>query len=186
MNGLESRGIDFSTASEYGEPGYSTEFPVILFANWNPLEKSSMKAIESVAEIEWSDEWLTDDNGRAFRCEPDCYGWEPSFFEWEGEIIPWDTLPESGEELQDALRDYGFTAEKGDTVFRALPSEISADRLETIATLATDRLESGFHPGQNDTPEKALKSLPEGTYVFRITEKGQFDIGFEAWRLNEA
>jgi|LakMenEpi03Aug12_release.lakeMendotaPanAssembly.Ray.scaffolds.fasta_scaffold198729_3 hypothetical protein len=185
LNGLESRGVDFSSASEYGEPGYTSDFPVILFANWNGLEKSAMRAVESVAEIEWIDEWVTDDRGRAFRHQPDCYGWEPSFFEWEGEIIPWDTLPESGEDLANALRDYGFTAEKGDSFFRVLPSEISTDRMETIATLATERLESGFHAGQNDTPEKALKSLPDGTYVFRITGKGQFDTSFEAWKLNK-
>ena len=73
LSGLESRGIDFSSATEYGEPGYSTEKPVILFANWNALNRFEMRAVESVAEIEWSDEWITDDDGvKCYRTSPDC------------------------------------------------------------------------------------------------------------------
>ena len=185
LSGLESRGIDYTTASTYGEPGYSTEHPAIIFADWNQLDKGALDAIESVAEIEWSDEWTTDDGGRAFRTSPDCYQWEPAWFEHDGEIIPWDTLPEEGEDLAEALRDYGFTAEKGDTDLRALPSHISPERLRTIATLAADDYEAGYHPGQTDTPEKALAALPPGTYVFRISGKGQFDVHFEAWRLTD-
>ncbi len=81
INGLSSRNFDFTVSTEYGEPGYSTDKPVILFANWNDLNKSEMNAVESVAEIEWSDEWIQDDAGRAFRSQPDSYSWEPSWFE---------------------------------------------------------------------------------------------------------
>ena len=184
LSGLQSRGIYFDTATEYGEPGYSTDKPLILFANWNDLNRSEMNAVESVAEVEWSDEWTTDSDGRAFRTQPDCHWWEPAFFVHDGEVVPWDSLSEDGEALEDELRDFGFTAEKGDAFFRALPSVITPARLATIATLATpDDMETGFHHGQNDSPEKLLRTLPDGTYLFRITGKGQFDVHWQAWRL---
>lgn len=186
INGLESRGIDFQTATEYGEPGYSTDKPVILFADWNPLSMRTLNAIEAVAEIEWSDEWVQDNSGRAFRSSPDCYGWEPSFFISEDcEIVPFDTLPAGGEDLAGALRDYGFTASPGDTCgLEALPSGIGRGAMETFATMIVGDCETGFHPGQNDKPEAILAGLPDGEYVFRINGKGQFDISWEVWKLN--
>jgi hypothetical protein len=45
------------------------------------------------------------------------------------------------------------------------------------------RFETGFHPGQNDTPEKAIKLAKEilpykFDYLFMITSRGQFDINW--------
>ncbi len=73
LSGLQSRNFDFRTSTEYGEPGYSTDKPIIIFGNWSALSKSELAAVESVAEIEWSDEWVQDDGGRAFRSSPDCF-----------------------------------------------------------------------------------------------------------------
>jgi len=187
INGLESRNICFESANEYGEPGYITDKPCILFANWNKIKsKTTMKAIEAVAEIEWSDEWAIDhsDGCKAYRTSPDCHGWEASFFYHDGEIVPYDILPEDGEALADSLRDYGFIHDQQATAeLKAVPSRISEARLESFASLVNRECETGFHPGQNDRPEKILASLPTGEYLFRISNKGQFDIHWQVWKV---
>lgn len=180
INGLISRGIDFDTASEYGEPGYSTAMPVIVMANWNAFSNSEMKAIESAVEIEWSDEWVTDDEGRAFRCQPDSHGWTQAWFYHEGEVVPWDTLDTEPTE-PDELRDYGVFSQSGDTCdFRSVPPDFD---LSGIGLLVRGDCETGFHPGQNDSPEAILKTLPAGEYAFKISGKGQFDISWEVWEI---
>lgn len=188
LQGLE---IQFETADEYGEPGYSTERPVIIMANWNEVPKGLVDFVESVAEIEWSDEWVVDTNespSRAFRSQPDSYGWVQAWFLHEGEIVPWDSLPDSGADLAESLRDFGFLHEReSGGPFNSIPGDfIPAERLESIAERVTEDLQSGWHPGQTDTPEKALGAMTvDGEYFFLITDKGQFDVSFELWRILE-
>lgn len=178
LNGLESRGFDFETATEYGEPGYSTDKPLIIFGNWNGLERSTIDTIESEMEIEWSDEWVIDSDGRAFRSSPDCYSWRPSWFYWEGEIIPNDSL--SGD--VDELRDYGFVFSPGDSVdLKSVPENVD---LSAIAELVESDCQTGFHPGQDADPAAMLRALPEGEYCFQIDGKGQFDCTWSIWKLN--
>lgn len=185
LSGLESRGIYFTSASEYGEPGYSTDKPIILFADWNVLNRSEMRAVESVAEIEWSDEWITDDDGvKCYRTSPDSYGWESSIIWGDGYFIPVDELGE-GETLLSHLEELGFICEPGDKPRSALPSNVPETSLEEIAELVSDDNETGFHPGQNANPEKVLSALPSGRYVARISGKGQFDITWQFWRLRD-
>lgn len=179
LNGLQARNFDMTTASEYGEPGYSTDKPFIVFANWNDLKKSTIKLIEDELEIEWSDEWLTDDQGRAFRTQADSHGWTPAWFEHDGEVVPNDSL--SGD--ADELRAYGFIFEPGDsTGFKSVPDTVD---LKGIASLVEDDCQTGFHLGQNDSPAKKLLKLPPGEYCFQIDGKGQFDCTWSIWRLND-
>lgn len=186
LNGLQSRNFDFQTANTYGEPGYTTVHPVIILANWNDLEKSELEAVESVAEIEWSDEWVIDDEGRTFRSSPDSHGWQCSWFLHEGEIVPWDTIKGEGGQLLDTLRDYGFIHDQSDRAkLRAVRGSISDKQLATFATKLRDDLQTGFHPGQNDDPAKILASLPAGEYLFKISDVGQFDVSWEVWNINE-
>ncbi len=55
-------------------------------------------------------------------------------------------------------------------------------------TLVTDDYVNGFHPGQNDDPKVILKNVltefPENRYLFVITFKAQFDMGFALYRKN--
>lgn len=185
---LEALEVYFETAESYGEQGYSSDHPVIVLANWNDVPKGLVRFVESVAEIEWSDEWVIDSDGRAFRSSPDSYGWTQAWFDHEGEIVPYDTLPERGEDLLQAARDYGRIYSPGDCgPFHAFPLDyFSRERFETIATLVTEDLQNGWHPGQNDTPEKALANLPaDGEYFFTISDVGQFDLTFEVWKLTD-
>lgn len=180
INALISRNVDFATATEYGEPGYSTDKPVIVMADWNQFNKSEMNAIESVVEIEWSDEWVTDDEGQAFRRSSDSHGWTPAWFEHDGEIVPWDALDTKPTE-PDELRDYGFfISSPGDTCdFRSLPSDFDLSGIGLLVRGDCDE----FHPGQNDRPEAILKPLPAGEYAFKLSGKGQFDISWEVWEI---
>lgn len=177
LNGLESRGFDFETATAYGEPGYSTDKTLIIFGNWNDLKKSTINAIESEMEIEWSDEWVTDSDGRAFRTQPDCYSWRPSFFIHDGEVVANDSLKGDVDEL----RDYGFIFTPGDCNLKSVPENVD---LSAIAERLPEDYETGFHPGQNANPEAILKALPMGEYAFQIDGKGQFDIAWSIWSIN--
>ena len=186
LSGLESRGIDYTTATEYGEPGYSTDKPIILFADWNALNRSEMRAVESVAEIEWRDEWITDDDGvKCYRTSPDSYCWQSSILWDDGYFVPVAELGD-GETLLSHLEALGYIKDPGDKPDRALPATVPASDLETIAELVSDENETGFHPGQNASPEKVLSTLPAGRYVARISDKGQFDITWQFWRLRDA
>lgn len=190
LNGLEQRGIDFEIASTYGEPGYSTDKPFIVLADWNePKHKGGKREYRAfdLLETEWQDEWITDSENRAFRCSPDCYGWQASWFYHDGEVVPYDESDgHEGADLLEWLDGYGFVHNNGDSVeLKAVPSCISPERLSPFAELVRDDMETGFHPGQNDRPEKFLKTAPEGRYLFRIQGKGQFEIRWEVYRVKE-
>lgn len=182
LSGLRSRDFDFTTAQEYGEPGYSTDKSLILLANWNQLTKSELRAVESVAEIEWSDEWITDDDGvRCYRTSTDSYGWQSSILWGDGYFVPVFDLSE-GEELVSELESLGYLCEVGDKPQKALPSNVPASKMESAFELVSDDNETGFHPGQDASPEKILAKLsPSRRYVFRISGKGQFDTTWQVW-----
>jgi hypothetical protein len=98
----------------------------------------------------------------------------------DSEIICRDCIHEF---LEEAVDEY-----KNKTT-RALPSWIQeqVEKLGFICLADEEeycaRFETGFHPGQNDTPEKAIKLAKEilpykFDYLFLITGRGQFDINW--------
>lgn len=190
FNGLESRGIDFTTAAEYAEPGYKTDKPVIVFANWNELGKvegsretdftkarKHERALESLVECAWSDEWSTcDDCQRAVRTSGDSYGWT-SFYRWQGDcaIVCLDCLAKDVPAYLETLEDDSNTAAPDDSRFN--PADHGY-------TLHDETYETGFHPGQDANPAKILKALHamgKEKIIFRIAGKGQFDVTWEAY-----
>jgi hypothetical protein len=79
---FDGNGVDFSTATDYGEPGYDKPMRSlpILFANWNYVSKEAYEALEKAGyALEWADEWVTDDDAMAYRTSPDSFCWRPSF-----------------------------------------------------------------------------------------------------------
>ena len=67
-------------AVQYAERGYTQPDKGILFANWNSLPTELETILDKAGyEMEWSDEWTTcEDCNRAFRTQPDSYGWTPA------------------------------------------------------------------------------------------------------------
>lgn len=174
-NGLE---IDYYQGNN--EPGYDDQ--PFFAADWNP---KSMQRIGVLLEkigydIEWSDEWaVCDDCYKGIRTSPDSYGWEPSFIMGDGYLVCHECAIEN-------LEDYivNFTNDKR----RAIHSWM-IEPVKAIGFRCWDDcklFESGWHPGQTDTPESALTEIYEQCgkewfenrfdYLFAITDTGQFDI----------
>ena len=168
-------------ASGYGEPGYSDPDKAILFANWNYFSREVTDLLERAGyAIEWSDEWTInyDGNMKAYRTQPDSYGWQSSIIYLDdGRTVSADEI-ESGDCVDEYI-DYLLN---------------DADRCDTFnidwtkhgfTKLNEDSYESGFHPGQNDKPtdilKAAQKSHPDHNFIFSLDSKGQFDARFSIW-----
>ena len=182
----DKKGIDFDYYLGVAEMGYDDK-PMIC-ANWNPpnaerIYKWLEKFMGDEIELHWSDEWMRcEDCGKAVRSSPDSYGWQASWV-WvsDCEIQCKECVEKHAD---DAALFYMNCLESQS---RALPSWMSESVekagfkcLESDESYCT-RFESGFHPGQNDTPQKCLKLAKEilsytFDYVFVIMDRGQFDI----------
>lgn len=159
-------------ASTYGEPGYSDPQAGILFANWNDVPRHIINGLERRGfELEWSDEWCTDSNGRAYRTSPDSYGWRPSYVYLDGEILGRD----------EARADPSWYVEEYllNDPDRADTFDIN---LAALGFTMREQCEHGWHPGQTDDPKKIYAELEEKfDVVFQLDSSGQFDIHFSVW-----
>ena len=186
----DRKGIDFDYYLGVAEMGYDDK-PMIC-ANWNPpaaerIYKWLEKFMGDEIELDWSDEWMRcEDCGKAVRSSADSYGWQASWV-WvsDCEII----CRECAEKVKDDVIEYyqNCISALPHRTTRALPSwmqpmveDAGFKCLESEDAYCT-RFESGFHPGQNDTPEGCLKLAKEilpykFDYLFVITGVGQFDI----------
>ena len=166
--------------AEYGEPGYANpEFGVIL-ANWNNVPKGLADWLENVGySLEWSDEW-TIVGEKAYRVQPDCHSWESSLILTDdGEYLTRDDSPSDILECL-AMSDRGHPV-------RCVPSWVSVDALTSEGyALFKGELESGFHPGQTDSPDDyARQAFEQGAerVIFRKVENSQFYCRFECYAL---
>lgn len=164
------------------ERGYEDK-PMIC-ADWNPPKMKRLgdwieKFYHGNIEVDWSDEWMRCECGKAVRSQADSYGWEPSYV-W---LSDYDIacIECANDSLEEIIEHYQ------NKTTHALPSWMaeSAEKagfhcLETDEAYCT-RFETGWRRGQDDTPEKALK-LAKGIlpykfdYLFTISDRGQFDI----------
>lgn len=164
----------------YGEPGYMDTPRGVILADWNRIPRGLGDWLEKCGfSLEWSDEW-TEHAGKAYRTSPDSYGWRSSLLLADnGEYISEDDGPDCAIE-ECAIHDNGQP-------IKALPYWISeSDLASTGYMLFRGDLESGFHPGQTDDPATiAREALRQGaeSIVFRVTNKGQFDIHFQCWAI---
>jgi hypothetical protein len=174
--------------SGVAEMGYDDK-PMIC-ANWNHPKMKRLgdwieKFYQDNIEVDWSDEWMAcSDCGKAVRSSADSYGWEASWV-WASDCDV--VCHECAKETMPDVIDYYMNCLVLDKRGKALPSWMSPyvehagfKCLESEDAYCT-RFESGFHPGQNDTPEGCLKLAKEilpykFDYVFVITGVGQFDI----------
>lgn len=193
--------IDFY--DEYGEPGYELQEGQrgIATGNWNSIDLrfyykdrlhpgSDAKDClpERIArilewagyELEWDDEWMdieTGDGVKLFRISPDGYDWTPSYVEMEGEFYGKDDIKKDP-------RDYLSWLTCDHTRANKILSdeELRANGYVSVV----ERMETGFHAHQTDSPKKVaeeLGGLGLTSYIFSIDGKGQFDISWSAWVL---
>lgn len=132
--------------------------------------------------LEWSDEWITCSNcGNAVRYSGDCYGWLPYFTDIDGEVTCGNCLKKDPEDYLDYLKDN----ERAANVFDFIDLY---DHGYAPVNEEHEEFASGFHPGQNDSPAKILKTLNKAgiwEVIFEITNTGQFDTHFIAWVKKE-
>lgn len=182
----------FSLASEYGEPGYSNiNVEAVMLGNyWCNCKKIDdgrshsieahhprlfQKMEEEGYEFEWSDEWKVV-NDKAWRIKSDSHGWLPSIRHVDGEYITAD----------DGLEVWIEACKNSDHLTITCPAFSDKDFINLGWEQFNGVYENGFHPGQIDTPQKALEEIHKehGQYidwVFSVPRSGQFDIQFKAW-----
>jgi hypothetical protein len=174
---------DLEYCEEYGEPGYTKEFPdkPILFANWNPLPRHVIRRLEKQFDLEWSDEWEIDYNhsgSRAFRCSPDCYGWTPSYVLVDCEIYTKQELEENPEALERYIEEYLLDNHRRCDLLGIKWEEHGFRQIN-------GDFESGLYPGQTDDPRKILRywqgELPDHEFIFGNYSSGQFDCGYNLY-----
>ncbi len=183
------------------EPGYD-DVPTAL-ANWNSpsnhpdsydMKHSSYyeerKRTSRLAplltklgfELDWSDEWDSCyDCGKLVRTSPDSYGWEPYYIIFNDcELVCNECAKEH---IEDVIEEYVNTHLKALTSdWREAIEKAGFHCIEDECEI----YETGFYPGQNDKPEKALQSIYDKVgekwftdkfdYLFIINSVGQFDI----------
>ena len=179
----ESEIENMDWASEYGEPGYGpAPKRGILFANWNYFPRNLDTLLERAGyAIEWSDEWaIVHETGRAYRTSPDSYGWQPSI------VFGEDGYEFCRDDVEDYIDQY---------IEHLVDSPRHADSFGVNWTKhgftnLNGTFESGWHPGQNDDPEKILAEyqakFPDKEFLFQIPSVGQFDIEFTIWGRDRA
>jgi hypothetical protein len=182
LSDMENLGHDFQTAQAYGERGYSLPDGkvAIVFANWNNVPQPLADEIESIAECEWSDEWIVAyETGMAYRTSPDSYGWKPYFYITEsGDVIGGDEI-ESDESL---AADYIATLVNNPRAVNLF------DRLDLaahgFAQVNRETYQTGFHSGMDDNPRvilAAAQATQPGEYVFSGIGNSQFYCEYDLW-----
>lgn len=169
----------------YSEPGYTDpESGVIATGNWNNVTKWTRESItifdlpsrilnlfEKLGiECKWSDEWCSCSNcGKLVRTSPDCYSWTPSYTVGDGELTCHECLKQDPVAHLESLEGNPNTA---NTINDIDPADYGYVKLND------ESYETGYHPGQNDSPEviaKELRAKGISRFLFQIDSVGQFD-----------
>lgn len=148
--------------------GWDKRWPRI----WRQLEEQGVNFV-------WYDEYTIDySRNRAWRTSASSYHWEPAVAYLDGDIITpdddWDTWLDWAKDSTDRC----LTTEMVPELF----SLLRASGFEQYG----ERYESGWHPGQDDTPEKVRDAMirehgPLIDFVFTIAENSQFYTKWCAW-----
>ncbi len=184
---LQSEVDNMGYASGYAEPGYNDPARGILFANWNLFPRGIDKILEYAGyAVEWSDEWHTCECGKAFRTSPDSYHWTMAGA-WEGEC---DLV--CHECLTDDPADYlkEITGDSSRCVSEFMARKINFEEEGYTRYSDSGEYETGFHPGQTDSPAKVVETLKargidSARILFVQSEQSQFYVRWEVWLRDE-
>lgn len=177
MRSAESEIENIQYASDYAEPGYDAPRKGILFANWNVFPSWIDDVLERAGyAIEWIDEWMVCECGKAFRTSPNSYSWTMQGA-WIDEctLLCAECIRQDPAEYLESLED---ETDKAVTIDDIDPGDYGYVRYND------DAYENGWHSGQNDNPRSIYKEMIDKGYdhiLFTIDGVGQFDTIFTAW-----
>lgn len=204
--------FDWESCPEYGEPGYGDHRTtmVVLGDYWlrpgnrlwrdeldpgwqdkpNPygLAAIDRRLPRLFAQLEaqgvefvWRDEWIVDwDNGgKAYRTTSDRYSWTPSY------VLTDDCGMLTRDDDFETWLDWAINSTDRPLIDTFTPN-MTADLAAAGFERQEPRLEHGWYPGQDDTPEKALEAAKrwrddDFDFVFTIDGVSQFDMAFSLW-----
>lgn len=130
---------------------------------------------------EWgfSDEYtLCNDCYRVIRISPNSYSWTPDYVLGDGYIICNECARDNKE---DYINEFINNPRKAVTWL----SEIEVEKMG-FKQINEEKYETGFHAGQNDSPEKEFDKFKNQyeEIVFTIYSQGQFDTHWNIWGRN--
>lgn len=192
-------------ANSYGEPGYDQPAKDcgVMIANWNEAERTlaaryeergaspekakataaaTWRALERRLEaqgykLEWSDEWYIDWNngGKAYRTQADSHGWESRLRHTDGDVLTPDD--DADKWVADALNKENSP----------LPSWFDDEALTRNGFKVWEQRDRqvGFHPGQNETPDRLRAALAGFEFVIQVTQRSQFEARYRVWTRKE-
>ena len=136
------------------------------------------------AQLRYDDEIITDDSGYAHELNPGYHGETPTYA-FLGECEIW-AEHEADEHLElYAERLMVRTTATGLPASKPRPDHWRMDFSELGFAKFEKTGASGFHPGQDDTPQAFLAAIHaaqgECDVIFAIDDVGQFDCHFSAW-----
>jgi hypothetical protein len=174
-------------------PGSGDPDVIVVTANWNTeteydretgthreLDNSLSRLgdlLERIpgVETDWSDGISRCDGcNRAIQTQASSWGWTPPYVVTEGEIICTGCIADDPGPVVASLQ--GTT--------NMLSPSLQIDLGEHDYTQIPCEFESGFHPGQNDSPQAVadlLRQLGLTNYIFQVEEVGQFDAEWSVW-----
>lgn len=162
-----------------------------LWPSPDGLESKNQNRLTSLAsrkgiQIRFYDETITDEDGRVHEENPGYYGQVATF-----KVIGCSVWAE--DEAQDNPAAYIDALLAEDELGRRSDRWLTDEQLTEQGFIRFDYdAESGFHPGQNDTPDSVVERLKWNRpaaqdFIFQIDDVGQFDIHFHLWyRLPES
>jgi|SRR5215469_1199077 len=171
---------------DYAEPGYSCGKHGVVTGNWNNIDEYDpatktrrdisdiperlSRVLEKLGvEIEWSDEW-TSCSGcyKIVRTSGDSYSWQPSYVYGDGEIYCHDCISDDPDSHLESLEDNPDTC---NTIEDIDPADYGYVKVNE------DSYETGWHPGQTDSPHQIAKDLRAKKvyrFLFNLDENSQF------------
>ena len=145
-------------------------------------EASGMDMDEIVRELTgsednwgYADEWASCGECRqVVRTSPTHWGWTPDYYSSHGELICRECMLEDKETYIEYLKN---NPRKANTMLH--PEHLKELGFKKFnGTFVT-----GFHEGQNDSPEEMFEALKDeyDEVIFHIDASGQFDTEWEVW-----